>query len=817
MRTKRWIFFPALAILIAAIGVAKAANQEPPKRKTEAPLTGKILFKEDFETKTERKLRVASGLPEGRGFEPHFIGITNEKARSGTHSAKVDLTTIKNGISVYLAENMNVPLEKGKGCIVSMYLWIDEASPQAPARPQLGMVTDSPSGVSSARYDLHMLSKPTGGWVKVERELTSWLIPRLDASGEKIEGLRIDAVDLRTFTEEYKRRFTVYVDDITVSEVPASVVEDFRRRQMKELAGKARTFRSYPEVEDFFPWGVAADLYNPGDIWYNPPKSTDPERPQQLEAAREASDWILRDLKRHYCNVSIRSGGLMLPNEGEEAVEQVKYHLDKHAEYGMKNIPSTYLTQHYEPTVSRKDCEKAMRRVTGLFKDHQGLLAYWLVDEPSAATAEDFYWGKRLMESLDPNHPSLCTCNGIDPLEEFAPSLPITVIDYYPIKTNPGQGAGAWGVGDMVRRARELGARRVWVIPQVFGTGSWRSPTVPELRIQIFSALAEGATGFIFYSYANRPYWAVSKEKGRLVDAFGNASPNWKEVKRLGPYLRSAGPLLIGAKRLGNEAAIAQTGNYVVVSDVGRRRPWVAAHVFSDPKQKARYVVVYNNSRFCRANSNVFIRDVAKGEKVINLFSLNEVPGQQAGRFRVRLEPGDGTLYAVAAPGVLNHIRSEVWKRRFEIEQDLMDMELGIAQKMGRNVAPARKSLKRASILAADNKFPEAINLLGEARFLLKQASRVNTEYWKVHEDLEEARRTLGGASAILDKWVGIYSKDHPLVKELIQRMVALADDFYSLHGELIRSGPKGLEAKASQLFKKAAACKQEVETFFGP
>ena len=117
--------------------------------------------------------------------------------------------------------------------------------------------------------------------------------------------------------------------------------------------------------------------------------------------------------------------------------------------------------------------------------------------------------------------------------------MQVTGIDYYPLRPVPGSEAGPWAVGDIVRRARTLGAKRIWVLPQCFAGSSWRSATVAEFRIQIFSALAEGATGFIIFSYADRPGWARhGAMAGMLVDPFGNPSPNWDEFRRLGRVLR---------------------------------------------------------------------------------------------------------------------------------------------------------------------------------------------------------------------------------------------------------------------------------------
>jgi len=183
----------------------------------------------------------------------------------------------------------------------------------------------------------------------------------------------------------------------------------------------------------------------------------------------------------------------------------------------------------------------------------------------------------------------------------------------------PQEDKGPWAVADIVRYARKLGANRIWSLPQFFGSSSWRPPNREEFTIQIFSALAEGATGFIAYAHVGHPKWfKQNSEYGRLVDLYGNPSAAWDEMQRLGLYLRSAGPLLIGCKRLADEAVKAETNSFVV-SNVGRKTPILVARMFLDKKRGARYIVVYNSTRFYQFTRNVVVSEAAQDEEVLDL------------------------------------------------------------------------------------------------------------------------------------------------------------------------------------------------------
>ena len=458
-----------------------------------------LLINEGYEENLDLRVQLRGS---NQPYEQHALELTAERAHTGTHSLKADFT-YRHGITVYLTPRSNetpqvewgqiggaggfnlpgldIPLHPDRGYLLTLYLWVERASSHNPV--QLSVETVSASDYGLVRTETRLeptFAAPTDGWVKVEQELTSWLMDQMDAAGANTVGLKLNAVLLNSFSTVHER-MTVYVDDVTLQEVPLSVVEEHRARQT-ESEGEPLVFRSYPKVEDFFLWGVYDGLASPGPGWIRPldrSPGADP-RLQQIQMVHEFADWGLLNLRRHYCNTLIQGGGMLFPTEGQSAFDYVETGLDKCAQYGMMFSPSTYLTQHYIASATREECEAAMRKAAEMWRDHPALLAYWLVDEPGASTADDFYWGKQFIESHDPNNPALCTCNSISSIRTFAPVLPIVCIDYYPIGPVPQQDKGAWAVGDSVRYARNLGAQRP-------GLRRMRMPTGPSGIIPVMS------------------------------------------------------------------------------------------------------------------------------------------------------------------------------------------------------------------------------------------------------------------------------------------------------------------------------------------
>jgi len=814
-----------LAIVVAAAFVFFAGTSSAHEQ---------IILQEGYESQLDKRVQLRGA---NQPYTAHHMGVTTERAHTDKHSLKIDMT-YRHGLNVYLTPRSNetpevewgrpggaggfvvpglgMPLRPDRGYLLTLYMWVERASKSNPVRIEVMTASTGDYGVFRKSTVLEQtFDAPTDGWVKIEQELTSYMLERLHAAGARTDSLRLDGILFGSFAGG-RNRATVYIDDITLREVSPEVVDEHRKR----TRGQAPSFRSYPEVENLFVWGVYGGLFMPGPTWCLAWDKDRDVRLQQIERMRQSGDWILLDLRRHYCNVLIQGGGMLSPQAEQSSYAYVKAVLDKCAEYGVKLSPSTYLTQHYDKAATKEQCTAAMRKTAGMFQDHPGLLAYWLVDEPGAGwAADDFYWGKTTLDSFDPNHPSLCTCNSIGSIAEFAPTLPIVCIDYYPIGPVPRSDKGCWAVVDSVRYAQKLGAKRIWLLAQMFGGSSWRPPSPEEFRIQLFGALAHGATGFAPYAYANRPKWhEPGTGVSHLIDAYGNPTPQWEDMKRLGRYLRSAGTLLAGAEPLPETAAVAQV-RWAVVSNVGRRRPIAIARAFADPKRPARYLVVYNNTRFYPTACNVRVETLGPGEQVLDLFSLRTVP-HAGNTFHVAVKPAAGRLYAIAEPATLTAVRNEVVQRRFAIERDLLDLEIRLARRMGTDVTVVEQTRSQADALAKSDKWIEAEGQLAEGTVQLERQAQANVPFRTVNDAVEEVRRTLGRIDAVMTQQIGndasAFPRTAPDVKAVMDRMIELSKRFYAVQSKLLREGPNGLEAEARKLLEDVESFQCHTKGFLG-
>ena len=190
-----------------------------------AEAESRILLKEDYEEDLDKKVQIHEA---NQPYDTHTIGVTTEKAHSGKHSLKVDATHL-HALYVYLAprfneapqvewgrlggpgtftiDGLNISLKSDRGYILTLYVWVEKASPKNSITIQLETVVDTDSGVIRTTSFLdEVFLAPTEGWVKVEEELTSFLIEQLDWQGAKTEGLRLNSINICPYALSRNRR-----------------------------------------------------------------------------------------------------------------------------------------------------------------------------------------------------------------------------------------------------------------------------------------------------------------------------------------------------------------------------------------------------------------------------------------------------------------------------------------------------------------------------------------------------------------------------------------------------------------------------------
>lgn len=147
------------------------------------------------------------------------------------------------------------------------------------------------------------------------------------------------------------------------------------------------------------------------------------------------------------------------------------------------------------------------------FKDHPAVLAWYLVDEPSARWigADELSQAYNLIRSIDSVHPVYLVEADDQDFAESSKGSDVLAVDPYPLHRLP-----LSLVSEHTRKAVQLmeGERPVWTVLQTFrtyagqGLPAGMEPTRSEFRNMAYQAILGGATGFGYYSL-NDPGWTL--------------------------------------------------------------------------------------------------------------------------------------------------------------------------------------------------------------------------------------------------------------------------------------------------------------------
>ena len=212
-------------------------------------------------------------------------------------------------------------------------------------------------------------------------------------------------------------------------------------------------------------------------------------------------------------------------------------------------------------------------------KNSPALICYDVGDEREIGELWDTVGGMGVLNQLDPAHPSLLCLHKVATLRRYDPYVAVNVSDIYPL--SEGLDTTATYLYDYCREiARATNNKRHWMILQSFGAAPWRPrirwrvPTIEQLRLQVWSALAGGARGIIMYTTSYEGYLG-------LADQWGNPLALMKEAARLGEVLIPLGRRLLDCV-VDFDATVACDNENILVG------------VVHAPERGARYVILAN-------------------------------------------------------------------------------------------------------------------------------------------------------------------------------------------------------------------------------
>ena len=223
---------------------------------------------------------------------------------------------------------------------------------------------------------------------------------------------------------------------------------------------------------------------------------------------------------------------------GDEAARR---YLDAAADHGLKvmmgfNRPGGVSGDVFSDT-GRPQVEQRIKAL----RDHPGLWAWYVADEPDAQSFDPdaVLDCRRLVEALDPQHPTLSVLCRPDKFEQYAESGHVLMYDPYPVPVSPIDVVGK----NLAKLKAVAGPGRPTVaVLQAFDWQAYdwrrvdsRAPTLQELRCMAYQAAVADVSGILFFCYHN---------EAQSVRACDNPR-GWADLSSVARELRLLTPALL--------------------------------------------------------------------------------------------------------------------------------------------------------------------------------------------------------------------------------------------------------------------------------
>ena len=341
--------------------------------------------------------------------------------------------------------------------------------------------------------------------------------------------------------------------------------------------------RYVPPIQDWFPMGIYDGICG---------------------RSEQECRWLFDQMRRLHMNAVYVSNGTI---EGLERILPLAEARGIRLIYQGSGEGSLYYEHLATPQARRQSLERVIlpraAKAIPTLADRWGVAAWSLTEEIGPELSRELSDYYQLVRQLAPEQPPTVLHNNLQAaLADLETNGPLVVThDFYPFFWSPRSGPSNPGrsvpyyrqrVRSYYEACRKHGAS-LWMMPQAWGTaetaplapphygyrGGMRTPEPGEIKLQGWVAVAEGATGIMFYAAL-----ATSPGERQLWDADWTETDNTRAAGELFKRLSRIAPVLCRLQREAGEADFVTSSN-----------PRVLAHRFvkRTPHQSTAQYVVY--------------------------------------------------------------------------------------------------------------------------------------------------------------------------------------------------------------------------------
>lgn len=200
--------------------------------------------------------------------------------------------------------------------------------------------------------------------------------------------------------------------------------------------------------------------------------------------------------------------------------------------------------------------EKALPAIIAVRKN-PALYGYFLCDEPGAGSFPGLAIMTGLIRDAAPRTPAYVNLfpnyagsgqTGTDTYEKYVDDFATTVhpaqlcYDHYALMDDGTLRPGYWAnLMEMRAAARQYNVP-FWNIILAVAHFHYRVPSAADLTFEVYSSLASGARGIVYYSYFAYP---VGNYRGAAIDQFGHQTPTWNNIQNVNLQIQNLAPTLL--------------------------------------------------------------------------------------------------------------------------------------------------------------------------------------------------------------------------------------------------------------------------------
>jgi hypothetical protein len=394
------------------------------------------------------------------------------------------------------------------------------------------------------------------------------------------------------------------------------------------------------------------------------------------------------------------------------------------------------------------------------FKDHEEIFGWYMCDEPPTEFWKNYVEEYNLISEVSPKQVPFVNICHKDTLYAFSDISSLIMTDYYPIKTSnkfvkKNKGIrNPWAIAKWCKMVERYSKGKPhYLIISTHSFFDTAFPTVAELRLQSYLALANGADSLYYFILTYSPNWLTKYIGETLLDPYGNPSSVWAEVGQIGKKITPVGSAFICSGEDNTLKVDFSNSNPVIKTPAGEM-PTIGYGVRK--KNNNYFVFLWNNNLYRKSVNGVKISNLPEGYKVYNLIELLPVKTIN-GYINVELEKGDGAILAVCSGQEFENIAVKAWK--IKTQNELIRVKIAIDQaienqvncdELKEKVAKLESDVKHDSCSMQKTVYQSCIEL--DAAVKAKLAA--DKEYTSINAAWEDARRNLGETSKILSKTI---------------------------------------------------------------